>query len=118
MPHPVGPFDLAYDLLFEALGTKHPFKSGYEADASSFPEFVGVYRLEDGETLTVTLDDGQLMAQPSGDDAYPIEAFAEDAFFYTGYQEFIEFARDTSGQVSGVNIHYGLTEEFSFAARE
>lgn len=116
--HPVGPFDIAYYMAFETLGAKHPFDSGYEIDNTINSDFVGVYRLDEGETLTVTENKGELYAQPSGDDSYLILPFDEDSFFYPGYQDFLEFTRNTADQVTGVNIHFGPTEVFRFARRE
>jgi len=116
--HPVGPIEVAYYLALEAIGTEHPFDSGYKIDNTINSEFVGVYRLGDGETLTVTENKGDLYAQPSSDDSYLILPFDENSFYYSGYQEFLEFTRNSSAQVSGVKIHYGPTEVFSLAARE
>jgi len=67
--------------------------------------YVGVYQVIPTFTLTVTVVDGQLMAQATGQNAFVLHAEAEDRFFLTEVDARITFERDTEGRITGLILH-------------
>ncbi|TFW14112.1 serine hydrolase [Brevundimonas intermedia] len=67
----------------------------------------GVYNLAPTFALTVSVVDGKLMAQATGQPAFALTAEAEDAFYLTAVDAQITFTRDTAGAVEGLILHQG-----------
>ncbi|VXB71819.1 serine hydrolase [Brevundimonas sp. G8] len=69
--------------------------------------YEGVYNLAPTFALTISVVDGKLMAQATGQPAFALTAEAEDAFFLTAIDAQITFTRDTAGAVEGLVLHQG-----------
>jgi hypothetical protein len=69
--------------------------------------YVGEYQLNPQVSLTVTLEDGRLQAQPTGQAKATLFAEATDKFFLRVTNAQITFTRSSSGEVSGLILHQG-----------
>lgn len=72
--------------------------------------YVGVYDLAPTFAITLSVVDGKLTAQATGQGALPLTAEAPDAFFLTVVDARITFTRDASGAVEGLVLHQGGRE--------
>lgn len=69
--------------------------------------YEGIYALSPSFALTVSVVDGALMAQATGQPAFALTAEAADAFFLTAIDAQITFTRDAAGAVEGLVLHQG-----------
>lgn len=69
--------------------------------------YEGVYNLAPTFALTISVVDGKLMAQATGQPAFALTAEAEDAFFLTAIDAQITFTRNAAGAVEGLVLHQG-----------
>ncbi|WBT07071.1 serine hydrolase [Brevundimonas vesicularis] len=67
----------------------------------------GVYNLAPTFALTISVVDGKLMAQATGQPAFELTAEAEDAFYLTAVDAQITFTRNADGAVEGLVLHQG-----------
>jgi CubicO group peptidase (beta-lactamase class C family) len=74
-------------------------------DPAVLQTYVGVYALSPFFTITVTLEDGQLMAQATGQDKYPIFAASPTEFFYKVVNAQITFEVTKDGAVERMVLH-------------
>jgi len=65
-------------------------------------DYVGVYRVDDTHTLTVTVDGGRLYTQPSGGSKTEALPMSDSEFFYEGSVDRLLFERDPGGKVAGL----------------
>ena len=70
-----------------------------EVDRDILQEYVGVYQLAPGVEITVTLEEGGLAAQVTGQPRAPIFPESESEFFYKIVDAQITFVRDEGGRV-------------------
>ena len=74
-----------------------------EVDPDQLPPLVGEYRIDPATTLTVTLEEGVLMAGRSGEDAFPLLPQAPTAFLLHGSAvQFVFEIRD--GMAAAVSV--------------
>jgi CubicO group peptidase (beta-lactamase class C family) len=69
--------------------------------------YVGEYQLTPQLSLTITLEDGRLLADPSGGTTATLYAEAQDKFFLRAGDVQISFTRAPSGEVTGLILHQG-----------
>jgi hypothetical protein len=69
--------------------------------------YVGRYELSPEMSLVVTLDDGQLHVEVTGQVRLPLFAEAEDQFFLRVVNAQISFTRGENGEVTGLILHQG-----------
>jgi CubicO group peptidase (beta-lactamase class C family) len=69
--------------------------------------YEGVYNLAPTFALTISVVDGKLMAQATGQPAFALTAEAEDAFYLTAVDAQITFTRNAAGAVEGLILHQG-----------
>jgi CubicO group peptidase (beta-lactamase class C family) len=69
--------------------------------------YVGEYELSPEMSLNVTLEDGQLQVEPTGQGKFPLFAEAEDEFFLRVTDAQISFTVNESGEVEGLILHQG-----------
>ena len=69
--------------------------------------YVGEYELGDDLSLFVTLEDGVLFVQPTGQEKLPVFAESETKFFQRAVKAQVSFTRDDSGAVTGLILHQG-----------
>jgi CubicO group peptidase (beta-lactamase class C family) len=77
-------------------------------------KYVGVYQVEPERVMTVTLENGQLHCQLTGDGKFPIAAETETRFFPVPFDAHFEF-RVEKGKVTGLVLQHG--SEVAFAPR-
>ena len=75
--------------------------------ASILARYVGTYQMPSSAELSVTLNGNQLMAQLTGQPAFPIFAESETLFFYKVVEATLEFQKDASGAVTAVRLRQG-----------
>jgi serine-type D-Ala-D-Ala carboxypeptidase/endopeptidase len=61
--------------------------------------YVGRYSLSPGVEFAITIEQGRLYAQLTGQAAYPVYATSADHFFYTAVDAQLDFERDASGRI-------------------
>ena len=68
-------------------------------------DYVGDYSLNFMSAFEISERDGQLFAQLTAQPAFPVFPYAEDRFFYKVVDAQLEFLRDDSSAVIGLNLH-------------
>jgi CubicO group peptidase (beta-lactamase class C family) len=69
--------------------------------------YVGVYQLTPQLSITITLENGRLQAQPTGQSKAALFAEAPDRFFLRVTNAQITFTKAPSGEVTGMILHQG-----------
>lgn len=72
--------------------------------AATLKDYVGVYRLAPQFALDITLDQGAMYLQATGQPRFPIYAEAPDKFFLKIVDAQLEFGRDSTGRVNSVTL--------------
>ncbi|MCA0198872.1 MAG: serine hydrolase [Proteobacteria bacterium] len=75
--------------------------------AAALAGYAGDYPLAPGFALNVREEGGKLLAQATGQGAFPLDAVAEDAFEAAAYGIEIRFLRDADGRVESLELHQG-----------
>ena len=70
-------------------------------------QYVGQYPLAPEFVLSVSVADGQLHVQASGQSRFPVFASGPDTFFYEVVEAGLTFERDAAGKVVAVVLHQG-----------
>lgn len=73
--------------------------------SESLAAYEGVYALAPAFAITVTVRDGKLMAQATGQQAFELHASDADRFFLTVVDAQVSFTRDAAGLVDGLVLH-------------
>jgi CubicO group peptidase (beta-lactamase class C family) len=76
-------------------------------DPKILADYAGTYALAPNFDLVITNENGQLMAQATGQDKDPIYAESETVFFPVVVEAKIEFFRDAQGKVTHLILHQG-----------
>jgi CubicO group peptidase (beta-lactamase class C family) len=74
---------------------------------STLRQYVGVYELIPTFRITVTLENGQLKAQATGQSKFDLFAQRENFFFLKVVDAQVEFIKDASGKVDKLILHQG-----------
>ncbi len=69
--------------------------------------YVGSYELSPELTLVITLENGGLFVEPTGQGKFPIFAEAETEFFLRAENAQLSFTKDGAGEVDGLILHQG-----------
>lgn len=96
---------LAQDLALLALGKDIPkptIRKEVELPIETLRRYPGVYQLTPNFSLTVTLEDGQLITQGTNQGKIPIFAETETRFFPKVMEATITFQIDSGGKVTGL----------------
>jgi CubicO group peptidase (beta-lactamase class C family) len=86
---------------------KPTVRTAIHVDPKVLATYAGTYELMKGFDLVVTVEDGQLMTQATGQGKVPIYADTETKFFPTVIPAEIEFVKDDQGKVSSLILHQG-----------
>ena len=79
----------------------HPtVRAAVQVDPKILAQYVGTFSLQKGFDLVVTVENGQLMTQATGQGKIPIYAESETKFFPTLIPAKIEFFKDDQGKVT------------------
>jgi CubicO group peptidase (beta-lactamase class C family) len=103
-----------WDSLDEPLprGYDPPRERTYiELPVSVLGAYVGRYEKEDGEAITVSIEEGQLIAVPNDDRPLPIFPESETVFSPRSVPAVIEFVRAASGETEALIVRQGPYEE-------
>ncbi len=76
-----------------------------DIDTTVLARYAGVYKLIEGRNLTVTVEDGHIFTQMTGQDRHEIYPESERDFFLTVTAAQITFMVDVSGRVSHLVLH-------------
>lgn len=76
-------------------------------DPAILETYVGGYEVAAGVLFDVTVENGQLMVQLTGQPRYPVFAQSETEFFYKVVNAQLTFVRDEAGAVSALILHQG-----------
>lgn len=82
-------------------------KQEVDVDRDALSAYVGTFDFAPGVTLSVKLGDQALVAQLTGQPAFPVFARGDDRFFYKVVDAELQFERDNAGKVDAVVLHQG-----------
>ncbi|MGH8050864.1 MAG: serine hydrolase [Arenimonas sp.] len=109
--------DGSYALLFLQSGAALPLKKNDPSAAKKsvsekltdeqLRAFVGVYALAPNFDLKVSLENGSLMAQATGQGAFALDVKKKDQFSADAYDIEIHFERDASGAIKSLKLLQG-----------
>jgi CubicO group peptidase (beta-lactamase class C family) len=80
-------------------------RAAVQVDPKILAQYVGSFELQKGFDLIVTLEDGRLMTQATGQGKIPIYPESETKFFPTAIPAEIEFLKDDQGKVTYLVLH-------------
>jgi CubicO group peptidase (beta-lactamase class C family) len=84
----------------------HPVaRAAVQVDPKILAQYVGSFELQKGFDLVVTMENGQLVTQATGQDKIPLYAESETTFFPTVIPAEIEFFKDGQGKVTYLILH-------------
>ncbi|HEY0356022.1 MAG TPA: DUF3471 domain-containing protein, partial [Flavisolibacter sp.] len=92
---------IALDQPYELPKEKQEIK----LDESILKKYVGEYQLAPSFILTISLDNGKLMAQATGQSPVEIFAETEDLFFLKVVEAKIKFVKDENGNVTELILY-------------
>ncbi len=78
-----------------------------EVDSAVLESYTGVYEMRPEFKLTVTVKDGNLMLQASGQGKFPVYAESETKFFYKVVDAQISFVPAEDGKIGHLILHQG-----------
>jgi len=99
-----GADDLGFHLLDSSLPLKAPHPV-VAVDEKTLKEYVGEYELCPQFKITITLKDGSLFAQATGQGAFEVFPESQKKFFYKVVDAQIEFAKDEKGGVEKLLLY-------------
>ena len=97
---PVDPGLVARKAAAIAVGKPFPEWRRIEVDPEILGRYVGVYRIDESTTRTVTVEDGRLYTMRSGSQRLEALPHSETGFFYEGSLTHFVFVRDDQGKVT------------------
>jgi CubicO group peptidase (beta-lactamase class C family) len=80
-------------------------RTAVQVDPKILAQYVGSFELQKGFDLVVTLENGRLMTQATGQGKIPIYPESESKFFPTAVPAEIEFFKDSQGKVTYLVLH-------------
>jgi len=78
-----------------------------EVAAETLEAYVGEYELSPSFTLTVSMADGKLFCQATGQSRFPIYAESQTRFFLKAVEAQIDFLKEENGQTNKLILHQG-----------
>jgi CubicO group peptidase (beta-lactamase class C family) len=90
-----------------ALGEKVTLPSEMKSVAvpkSVLEKYVGTYQIAPQFNIWFTIDGAQLVSQASGQPKFPLGAESDTVFYTTAFESQLEFQKDASGKVTGVEL--------------
>jgi hypothetical protein len=67
--------------------------------------YVGIYQLPGGRVMTITLENGQLTSQITGQPKVPLFALKDGKFFPRVVDADLDFVKDADGKVTSLTLH-------------
>lgn len=102
----MGPGPLALKAAALAAGDPFPDFQPAAVPAAVLEGYVGVYRIDEGSTRTVTVEDGRLYTQRSGGARLEAIPHSETGFFYRQSLTHFEIVLGEQGQVSHMLMYH------------
>jgi CubicO group peptidase (beta-lactamase class C family) len=90
-----------------------PERKSISLPAKVLKQYVGSYEWEPGVLMNVTLENGQLYCQRTGDGKFPIAAETQTRFFPIPFEAVFEFRKDAKGKVTGLAMGHGYEDTFA-----
>ena len=94
-----------------AIGKPHPELKAIALDTKTLDQFVGIYKAEEKNTLTISRVDGQLFAQRTGGSKLALQPSSETEFFLVNSFTRFKFLKNDKGTVSHLTIFQNGVEE-------
>jgi len=98
---------IAYEYKWPDFAPREiPERKEITVSSDVLARYVGIYAMAPGVNMTITLADGQLVGQMTGQGKVPMSAESETTFFPQGIDAEIEFPKDeTKGPASQLILH-------------
>jgi D-alanyl-D-alanine carboxypeptidase len=113
----MNPGFVASRMALDTAGADYPELTEIEVDPSSLADYVGVYEISDGDTRSVTVEDGHLYTLRGEGHPSEIVAHSEDAFFYAMSFTHLTFDRDNTGRVVSMSMYHEGADTAEVAKR-
>jgi hypothetical protein len=97
---PADPGYLAKKIAALAVGDPFPEPAPITLEPQVLERYAGVYRIDDGATRTVTVENGRIYAQRSGGERLEVRPSSEAEFFYEKSLTHLRFVVDASGRAT------------------
>lgn len=98
------PYRALRDIVYNKPPPVQKIRKEITLSAEQQQAVVGVYEIQPGAELTVSLDKGQLYVQLTGQNAFPVFAGSELLFFLKVVDAQLQFEKNTAGQVVQVYL--------------
>lgn len=111
-----GADDIGFHLInpevpLAAAPTAAEERTAVEVSEEILAAYVGVYELTPEFRITVTLEEGQLHVQATGQQKFPIFAESETEFFLRVVDAQVTFVRDEAGEATALILHQGGADQ-------
>ena len=80
-------------------------RTAVDVEPEILADYLGEYQLAPTFSIVITMGEGTLLAQATGQPAFPIFPEGEDRFFYRVVDAQMTFQRDEDGRVTGLVLH-------------
>jgi hypothetical protein len=84
-----------------------PSQKAVQVSPGTLAKYAGTYALAPGADVTMSVEDGRLMTQITGQPKLELFASSETRFFLKVVDAQVEFYSDASGRVTHIVIHQG-----------
>lgn len=103
----IGADDVGFHLIDSLFPLSKPPAQPKEVaiDPAVLPPYAGVYQLAPTFSLTVTVNDGALWVEPTGQSKIRVFPSSEREFFVKGQDVRVTFVKGDDGQVTGLVLH-------------
>lgn len=101
------PVRVLRDILYDIPLVPLPVYQEIKLSPDQLGIYVGDYELAPGFILTITMDDGQLFAQATGQQKFPLYPKSQTAFFLKTIAATIDFEKNADGEVQRLVLHQG-----------
>lgn len=108
----IGVDDLGFHLIDSTVPLSKPPVEPKEVaiDPAVLPKYAGVYQLTPELLLTVTIENGALMVEPTGQGKLKGRPSSERDFFFPEVRAAVTFEIDGTGAVTGLVLHQGADQ--------
>jgi CubicO group peptidase (beta-lactamase class C family) len=86
---------------------KPTVRKAIDVDPKLLSSYVGDYQLAPNFILTITVENGHLESQATGQPKFALDAESPTTFFPEEFDAEIEFVKDATGNVTGIILHQG-----------
>lgn len=86
---------------------KPEVRTTVKVDEKTLERYAGTYQIRPGFDLVVTVENGQVITQATGQPKFAVYAESESKFFPLDFPAVLEFVRDGEGKVNTLVLHQG-----------